>query len=214
MGKGPQAYCAMGSSVTSPPTSPPSDPDRNEPARILVDNLLLDPTARQRSDPSTSSVADVADVQPLVDEPNNGVYSRWLTKAKSCFKSLPVAPDGSGKQDGKDSSLFQLIINDRRVTSLAVTLLFTAICVYWNSCMQVVAQARANRWNNRTGTVNNSKFGGYPVEMVQEHLPDVLFDWITPIYGMWADYFLAAQCVITWVRFLATPMRLVSRRAR
>jgi hypothetical protein len=80
--------------------------------------------------------------------------------------------------------------------------------------MQVVAQARANRWNNRTGTVNNSKFGGYPVEMVQEHLPDVLFDWITPIYGMWADYFLAAQCVITWVRFLATPMRLVSRRAR
>ena len=155
--KGSQGYGAMGSSGTSSPSSPASDTDRNASVPTLPDALTLNPTAaRPRSDSSTSSVAEV---HPLVGEANNGFYCNGCS-GESCFPPPPMDPDGSGQQDGKYSSLFHRIINDRRVTSLTLTIFFTATCVYWNSCMQVVAQGRANRLFNH-GTVNNSKYKGY-----------------------------------------------------
>lgn len=102
---------------------------------------------------------------------------------------------------------------DRRVRALAATFLFSAICVYYNCCMQVVAQHMADR--ELAGNITlpyKSREAPYKQLTSVKKLPDLFFTWIPKLSDTIADSWLKIYCGVTAIRFALTPMRLTILR--
>lgn len=102
---------------------------------------------------------------------------------------------------------------DRRVHALLVSCLFSILCVYYNCCMQVVAQHMADKYLKGNITLRDrSRVPPYKKLTSVERLPDLGFTFIPKLSSTLADSWLYFYGGLTFLRFALTPMRLTILR--